>query len=65
MNPNLLQVALLACCLIFNGTVTLLSLYIPKVYCMYFVDADQVKFQTAGTVGTTSVAPSTGTSQDK
>ena len=65
INTYLLQVALLACCLIFNGTVTLLSLYIPKVYCIYFVDADQVQFQTAGTVGTTSVVPSTGTTQDK
>ena len=55
---------LLASCLVFNGTVTLLALYVPKVYCIYFVDKDTVKLQAAGTVGTsTSVVPMSQTTQ--
>ncbi len=38
------QVALLAFCLIVNGFVTLLCLYVPKIYAIYFVDECNIKF---------------------
>ena len=57
------QLMLLASCLIFNGSVTLLCLYVPKIYCIYLVNQEEIQFQTAGTVGTMSVAPTTNTSQ--
>ena len=55
------QVALLASCLIINSSVALLCLYLPKVYCVYFVDENSLKIQAAGTVGTTTGVTGTGT----
>ncbi len=38
------QASLLAFCLILNATITLLCLYIPKIYAIYIVDADDLKY---------------------
>ena len=38
------QSALLAFCLILNATITLLSLYAPKLYAIYYVDQDMIEF---------------------
>ena len=38
------QAALLAFCLILNASITLLCLYVPKIYAIYFFDEDQIKF---------------------
>ena len=43
------QAALLAFCLLMNGTITLLCLYVPKIYAIYFVDEDNIQFGTSGT----------------
>ena len=50
------QAALLAFCLFLNATVTLLCLYLPKLYAVYFVDEDNLLF---GTVTATATAPTT------
>lgn len=54
------QIALLVSCLIINATITLLCLYFPKIYCIYFINENDIQFQTAGTVGSIHVAPATG-----
>ena len=41
------QAALLAFCLILNASITLLCLYVPKIYAVYFVDEDKLKFDNA------------------
>ncbi len=46
------QVAMLAFCLILNGFITLLTLYVPKIYAIYYVEEDNLKF---GTITTTAV----------
>ena len=56
------QAALLAFCLIVNGACTLLCLFLPKVYAVYFVNEDDMSLGT-GTTGTTAsnkscIAPS-------
>ena len=40
------QAALLAFCLFVNGACTLLCLFVPKVYAIYFVDEDDMIFGT-------------------
>lgn len=50
------QAALLAFCLILNASITLLCLYIPKIYAIYFIDEDQLKF-----VNVTNALPGTST----
>ncbi len=42
------QVAILAFCLIVNADVTLLCLFTPKVYALYFVDEDSIKVASIG-----------------
>ena len=39
------QVALLGLCLILNGFITLMTLYTPKLYAIYFVDEDKLRIQ--------------------
>ena len=51
------QVALLASCLTINALVTLLCLYVPKIYAIYFIDEDNIQFKTAGSIATTSAVP--------
>ena len=38
------QSALLAFCLILNGFITWLCLFLPKIYAIYFVDLDNLQF---------------------
>ncbi len=38
------QVVLLSFCLILNGFITLLTLYVPKLYAIYFVSEEMVVF---------------------
>ena len=38
------QVALLATSLILNASITLLCLYVPKIYAIYFIDEEQLKY---------------------
>ena len=49
------RAVLLASCLVINAVVTLVCLYIPKIYAVYFVDESRQK---VGTIGTVAVAPS-------
>ena len=51
------QVVLLASCLFIVPSVTLLCLYCPKVYAIYFVDETKLGLATIG--GGTSVGPAT------
>ena len=55
------QVVLLASCLFIVPSVTLLCLYFPKVYAIYFVDETKMALTTAmgGGGGRVSVAPNT------
>ena len=47
------QAALLAFCLILNACITLLCLYVPKLYALYFVSEDRLKVtSTMDTTGT-------------
>ncbi len=46
------QAALLSFCLFLNATVTLLCLYVPKLYAIYFVDEKKLKFMTVTTTAT-------------
>ena len=38
---------LLATCLILNATITLLLLFVPKIYAVYFVNDSKIKYQTS------------------
>ena len=50
------QAALLAFCLLLNATITLLCIYLPKIYAIYFINEDDLKFYTAqGGAGITQV----------
>lgn len=49
------QSALLASCLIINATVTLLCLYLPKFYALYFIEEQNMVF--LNTTANNSVAP--------
>ena len=52
------QVILLASCLLLNATITLLCLYVPKLYAIYFLDEATLKFlQTLG-LQSSSIVPS-------
>ena len=42
---------LLATCLTLNATITLLLLFVPKVYAVYFVNDSKIKYQTSSTNG--------------
>ena len=42
------QAAILAFCLIVNAAITLLCLFVPKVYALYFVEESDIKFSAAG-----------------
>ena len=42
------QVVLLASCLLINASVTLICLFIPKIYAIHFVDEEQLKLATTG-----------------
>ncbi len=46
------QAALLSFCLFLNATVTLLCLYVPKLYAIYFVDENKQVLMTATTNAT-------------
>ncbi len=46
------QALLLALCLILNGFITLVCLFVPKLYAVYFVEEKDLKFSTTNTVGT-------------
>ena len=52
------QAALLAFCLILNASITLLCLYVPKIYAIYFVDEGQLKYSGTGTTASMSVSAS-------
>ncbi len=49
------KVALLTLCLVLNGFITLFTLYIPKVYAIYFVDEDKIQIEQLHTIS--SVVP--------
>ena len=50
------QAALLAFCLLLNATITLLCIFVPKLYAIYFVHENDLQFQTAhGGGGLTNV----------
>ena len=55
-----LQAGILAFCLILNATVTLLCLFVPKLYAIYFVDEEQLKFA-APQAGSTNTGSNSGT----
>ena len=54
------RVALLSLCLILNSFITLLTLYFPKMYAVYFVEESKIKFETtlamASTISQNQVA---------
>ncbi len=52
------QVVLLASCLLLNAGLTLLCLYIPKIYAIYFMDETKLKFSQTLGMESSSVAPS-------
>ncbi len=53
------QAALLAFCMLVNGACTLLCLFLPKIYAVYFVNEQDMKINAPKTTNTTSsVAPS-------
>ncbi len=54
------QAAILGACLILNATVTLLCLFIPKLYAIYFVNDDRIKIQISGSVSTSDQTISIG-----
>ena len=43
------QAALLGLCLILNASVTLLCLFVPKVYAIYYVDDEKLQIKGSGT----------------
>ncbi len=53
------QASILAFCLLLNATITLLALYAPKLYAIYFVDESDLQYYSTqggsqkGTVGST------------
>ena len=49
------QVVLLATCLFLNAIITLLCLFIPKIYAIYYVEDDKLKY---ATFSNSTVAPS-------
>ena len=49
------QAAILAFCLILNATITLLCLFVPKIYAVYFIDETSIKFATSGSLNTNSI----------
>ena len=49
------QAAILAFCLILNATITLLCLFVPKIYAVYFIDETSIKFSTNGSLNTNSI----------
>ena len=57
------QAALLAFCLLLNASITLLCLYIPKLYAIYFVDEDKLTFSFNDQEKSVSSTFSTGMSQ--
>ena len=50
------QAALLATCLLLNGTITMLCLFVPKLYAIFYIEEKDLKFgqHTTTTVGPTS-----------
>ncbi len=42
------QAALIAFCLIINASLTLICLYVPKIYAIYFISEDNLSFAKAG-----------------
>ena len=58
-----LQAAILAFCLILNATITLLCLFVPKVYAVYFIDETSIKFSTTGSLKTISINTAAKTSK--
>ncbi len=50
------QASILAFCLIVNATVTLLCLFAPKIYAIYFVNEEQLQFATGGSLHSTTTA---------
>ncbi len=53
------QAALLAFCLILNASITLLCLYVPKIYAIYFVEEDSMTFSSE--IGQASLSRSVST----
>ncbi len=56
------QAVLLAFCLIVNSAITLLCLYFPKIYAIYFVDQEKLSFATFQTQQQTITTGVTGPS---
>ena len=56
------QAALLAFCLLLNASITLLCLYIPKIYAIYFIDEDKLTFSFNDQMKSVSSSFSTGVS---
>ena len=54
------QVALLAFCLFANGACTLLCLFVPKVYAVYFIAEENMIISTLYTTKPSQVGPSSG-----
>ena len=59
------QAALLAFCLFVNGACTLLCLFVPKVYAIYFVDESNLNIRNSSNKSTAiiNVAPKSNSSQ--
>ena len=52
---------LLATCLILNATITLLLLFCPKIYAVYFVNQSKIKYESDGNVSMTDSSADSST----
>ncbi len=52
------QVILLASCLLLNAAISLLCLYCPKLYAIYFLDEAELKIAPSMAIGSSTVNPS-------
>ena len=52
------QIILLASCLLLNASITLLCLYLPKIYAIYFMDEAKLTFAPTMAMGSSTVTPS-------
>ena len=49
------QVILIAFCLFFNASITLMCMFMPKIFAIYFVDESKIKFSPAIGTETSSI----------
>ena len=52
---------LLATCLILNATITLLLLFMPKIYVVYFVNESKIKYESDGNTSITDASADSST----